>query len=64
MVSWMAAQSTIDRYGEIVVFEFGKDSLFFGPQQIEARINQDPVISAQLSLWNQQGSNVIRGQPC
>jgi len=61
MVSWMAAQSTLDRYGEIVVFEFGKDSLFFGPQQIEARIDQDPVISAQLSLWNQQGSNVIRG---
>jgi uncharacterized membrane protein (UPF0182 family) len=61
MVAWMAAQSTLDRYGEIIVYEFGKDSLFFGPQQIEARIDQDPVISAQLSLWNQQGSNVIRG---
>lgn len=61
MVAWMAAQSTLNRYGEIVVYEFGKDSLFFGPQQIEARIDQDPIISAQLSLWNQQGSNVIRG---
>jgi uncharacterized membrane protein (UPF0182 family) len=61
MVAWMAAQSTLDRYGEIIVYEFGKDSLFFGPQQIEARIDQDPIISAQLSLWNQQGSNVIRG---
>lgn len=61
MVAWMAANSDVDRYGEIVVYEFGKDSLFFGPQQVEARINQDPAISAQLTLWNQQGSSVIRG---
>ena len=61
MVSWMAAKSNLDEYGQIVVYEFGKDSLFFGPQQIEARIDQDPAISAQLSLWNQQGSGVIRG---
>lgn len=61
MVAWMAAQSTLEHYGDIVVYEFGKDSLFFGPQQIEARIDQDPAISAQLSLWNQQGSSVIRG---
>lgn len=61
MVSWMAAKSNLNEYGQIVVFEFGKDSLFFGPQQIEARIDQDPAISAQLSLWNQQGSGVIRG---
>lgn len=61
MVAWMAAQSDPDKYGEKLVYNFGKDSLFFGPKQIEARIDQDPVISAQLSLWNQQGSNVIRG---
>lgn len=61
MVAWMAAKSNLNVYGEMIVFEFGKDSLFFGPQQIEARIDQDPVISAQLSLWNQQGSSVIRG---
>ncbi len=61
MIAWLAAQNDPDKYGEMVVYEFGKDSLFFGPQQIEARIDQDPVISAQLSLWNQQGSNVIRG---
>lgn len=61
MIAWMAARSDLDVYGEKVVYEFGKDSLFFGPKQIEARIDQDPVISAQLSLWNQQGSNVIRG---
>jgi uncharacterized protein len=61
MVAWMAAKSNLDSYGEIIVYQFGKDSLFFGPQQIEARIDQDPVISAQLSLWNQQGSSAIRG---
>jgi len=61
MIAWMAAQSDPEKYGERVVYNFGKDSLFFGPKQIEARIDQDPVISAQLSLWNQQGSSVIRG---
>ena len=61
MIAWMAAQSDPAKYGEQVVYNFGKDSLFFGPKQIEARIDQDPAISAQLSLWNQQGSGVIRG---
>ena len=61
MIAWMAARSDPDVYGEKLVFEFGKDSLLFGPKQVEARIDQDPVISSQLSLWNQQGSNVIRG---
>jgi uncharacterized membrane protein (UPF0182 family) len=61
MIAWMAARSDGDVYGDKVVYEFGKDSLFFGPKQVEARIDQDPTISAQLSLWNQQGSNVIRG---
>jgi uncharacterized membrane protein (UPF0182 family) len=61
MIAWLAAQSDPDKYGQKIVYEFGKDALFFGPQQVEARIDQDPTISAQLSLWNQQGSNVIRG---
>jgi len=61
MIAWMSAKSDPADYGDKLVFEFGKDTLYFGPQQIEARIDQDPVISAQLSLWNQQGSNVIRG---
>lgn len=61
MIAWLAAQNDPEKYGEKLVYGFGKDSLIFGPQQIEARINQDPIISAQLSLWNQQGSNVIRG---
>lgn len=61
MVAWLAVQSDPDRYGEKVLYNFGKDSLLFGPKQIEARIDQDPLISGQLSLWNQQGSSVIRG---
>jgi len=43
------------------VFDFPKQKLVFGPRQIDARIDQDPVISQQLSLWNQRGSTVIRG---
>ena len=61
MVAWLAAQNDPEKYGQKLVYRFGKDSLVFGPKQIEARIDQDPVISAQLSLWNQQGSQVIRG---
>ena len=61
MIAWMVAKSAPEHYGEKTIYEFGKDTLFFGPKQIEARINQDPSISAQLTLWNQQGSSVIRG---
>lgn len=61
MIAWLAAQNDPEKYGEKLVYRFGKDSLIFGPKQIEARIDQDPVISSQLSLWNQQGSQVIRG---
>lgn len=61
MIAWLATHNDPDRYGEKITYQFGKDTLFFGPKQVEARIDQDPVISAQLSLWNQQGSSVIRG---
>ncbi len=61
MIAWLAARSDPENYGQTLVYEFGKDTLFFGPKQIEARIDQDPEISAQLSLWDQQGSDVIRG---
>lgn len=61
LVAWMAARSDGEHYGEIEVFEFPKDRLFNGPSQIEARIDNDPVISEQFTLWNQSGSQVIRG---
>ncbi|HLW48459.1 MAG TPA: UPF0182 family protein [bacterium] len=61
MVAWMAARSDAPNYGRLLVYRFPKDTTVFGPMQIEARINQDPTISSQLTLWNQQGSQVIRG---
>ncbi len=61
LVAWMAARSDGEHYGEIIVFEFPKDRLFNGPSQIEARIDNDPVISEQFTLWNQSGSQVLRG---
>ncbi|MEK7818125.1 MAG: UPF0182 family protein, partial [Actinomycetota bacterium] len=61
MISWMAAKSDPGSYGKRIVFKFPKDKLVFGPAQIQARINQDPEISRQLSLWAQKGSQVIHG---
>lgn len=61
MIAWLAAKNDPADYGKKLVYEFGKDTLFYGPKQIEARIDQDPIISQQISLWDQAGSNVIRG---
>ena len=61
MIAWLAARCDPPHYGELIVYEFPKDKLVFGPFQIEARINQNTAISQQLSLWNQHGSRVIRG---
>ncbi len=61
MAAWMAARSDGDHYGRLVVFPFPKQTVIFGPRQIAARINQDQVISPQITLWNQQGSEVIQG---
>lgn len=61
LIAWMAGRSDDPRYGELVVYEFPKQELIYGPSQIEALIDQDPEISAQLSLWSQRGSDVIRG---
>jgi len=61
MVAWLAASSTGDRYGEMLIYSFPKQVLVFGPEQIEARINQDPAISQRISLWNTQGSRAIQG---
>lgn len=61
MVAWIAARNDPPNYGQLVVYELPKAELVFGPIQVEARIDQDPEISAQMSLWNQRGSKVIRG---
>jgi hypothetical protein len=61
MIGWMAARSDPDSYGERVVYTFPKQRLVLGPEQVQARVNQDPVISQQLSLWNQRGSGVLFG---
>jgi uncharacterized membrane protein (UPF0182 family) len=61
MVALLAAKSDPGDYGRRVMYEFPKDRLIFGPMQVEARIDQDPRISEQITLWSQKGSNVIRG---
>jgi hypothetical protein len=61
MIGWIAARSDGAHYGKAVVFDFPKSRLVDGPQQIEARIDQNAQLSGQLTLWNQQGSHVIRG---
>ncbi len=61
MISWVAARMDAPNYGQTIVYRFPADTTIFGPAQIEARIDQDPAISAQISLWNQSGSKVIRG---
>ncbi len=61
MIAWMAARCDDPNYGKVLVFTFPKQKLIYGPQQIESRIDQDPTISQQLTLWGQGGSKVIRG---
>ncbi len=61
MIAWIAARCDPPNYGRVLVFTFPKQKLVYGPQQIEARIDQDPGISQQLTLWDQRGSRVIRG---
>lgn len=61
MRAWLAARSDGANYGKLIALEFPKAKLVYGPKQIDARIDQDTLISQQLSLWNQRGSQVIRG---
>jgi hypothetical protein len=61
MIAWLAARCDAPYYGKLIVYEFPKEKLVYGPFQIEARINQNTEISQQLTLWNQMGSRVIRG---
>ncbi len=61
MIAWIAARNDPPNYGGVRVYKFPSDTSVFGPAQIEARIDQDPIISAQITLWNQSGSSVVRG---
>ena len=61
MIAWMAGRSDGENYGQLLVYRFPKQKLIYGPSQIEALTDQNPEISAQLSLWSQRGSDVIRG---
>jgi uncharacterized membrane protein (UPF0182 family) len=61
MIAWIAARMDAPNYGATRVYRFPAESTVFGPVQIEGRIDQDPIISQQVSLWNQSGSKVIRG---
>jgi uncharacterized membrane protein (UPF0182 family) len=61
MIAWMAGRCDGGNYGELVVYEFPKDRVILGPMQVETRIDQNTIISEQLTLWDQMGSHVIRG---
>jgi len=62
LAAWMVARNDGDQYGKLVAYRFPRQSLIFGPTQIANRINQDTEVSRQVSLWDQGGSEVIRGE--
>jgi hypothetical protein len=61
MIAWLYADSDGSDYGTLGIYKFSKDALVYGPMQVESRIDQNPTISEQLTLWNQRGSSVNRG---
>jgi uncharacterized membrane protein (UPF0182 family) len=61
LIAWLSARSDGEEYGRMLLYIFPKERLIFGPEQVEARINQDPLISEQISLWNRQGSRTAQG---
>ncbi len=61
MIAWMAARCDPEHYGERLVFRFPREQTVLGPRQVEGRIDQNTEISSQLTLWDQRGSRVIRG---
>lgn len=61
LIAWLAARSDGENYGKLLLYRFPKQELVYGTEQIEARINQDPVISQQITLWNREGSRAIQG---
>jgi uncharacterized membrane protein (UPF0182 family) len=61
MIGWIAGMSDGENYGDFLAYKFPKERRILGPQQVETKIDQDSYLSGQLSLWDQRGSNVIRG---
>jgi uncharacterized protein len=61
MIAWLAARSDPAHYGQLVLYQFAKGSLVYGPSQIASLVQQDPAISAQVTLWGQSGSRVSYG---
>jgi hypothetical protein len=61
MISWLAARCDFPEYGKTLFYELPKEKLIYGPMQIEAMIDQNTTIAQQLTLWDQKGSKVIRG---
>ena len=61
MIAWVAARNDGENYGQIVSYRFPKDTSVFGPSQVGARIDADPIIASQTTLWDQSGSTVTRG---
>jgi len=61
LIAWLAGRADGQQYGKLILYQFPKQRLVYGPGQIEARINQDPDISQQISLWNRQGSRAVQG---
>jgi hypothetical protein len=62
MIAWLAARCDFPDYGKMLFYELPKEKLIFGPNQVEAMIDQNTTISQQLTLWDQKGSGVIRGK--
>jgi uncharacterized membrane protein (UPF0182 family) len=61
LAAWMVARNDGEHYGDLLVYRFPKQSLVYGPQQVINRMNQDPEIAREVSLWDQRGSQVVRG---
>ena len=61
MIGWIAGMCDKENYGRLLAYQFPKEKRILGPQQVETKIDQDSYLSGQLTLWDQRGSNVIRG---
>ena len=61
LIGWIAGMCDGDNYGRFLAYKFPKEKRVLGPQQVETKIDQDSYLSGQLTLWDQRGSRVIRG---